>query len=148
MPVVRSATDADAERIHALLDHEGLPTSDLAAARPEFIVVVEATELVGAGALQHLGESALIRSVAVSPKRRGTGLGRDIVLELERRARSSGTVLLVLLTQTAAPFFEHLGYRVIERASAPAAVQSTEEFRSLCPASAVCMSKKLTEQGT
>lgn len=141
--LLRTAIEPDASSIRSLLEREGLPTGDLAAARPEFIVAVEADELIATGALQRFGETALVRSVAVSPQRRGNGLGRDIVLELERRARVGGIRELVLLTQTAARFFEHLGYRLIDRRDAAAAVQASEEFRSLCPASAVCMSKRL-----
>jgi amino-acid N-acetyltransferase len=50
---------------------------------------------------------------------------------------------LVLLTQTAQSFFERLGYGVIDRALSPEAVRTSAEFRSLCPASAVCMTKTL-----
>jgi hypothetical protein len=49
----------------------------------------------------------------------------------------------VLLTQTAKRFFEHQGYRVIDRGEAPKDVQGSEEFRVLCPASATCMAKTL-----
>ncbi len=51
---------------------------------------------------------------------------------------------LILLTQTAAAFFARYGYQVIGRSEAPADVQGTEEFRSLCPSSAACMAKRLT----
>ena len=37
--------------------------------------------------------------------------------------------------------FSARGYRVIDRATAPADVQGTSEFKSMCPASATCMSK-------
>jgi amino-acid N-acetyltransferase len=49
----------------------------------------------------------------------------------------------VLLTQTAEVFFANRGYRRIGRADAPQAVQASAEFRSLCPASAVAMSRVL-----
>jgi amino-acid N-acetyltransferase len=49
----------------------------------------------------------------------------------------------VLLTQTAERFFSQRGYSRIDRASVPAPVQEASEFRSLCPASATCMSKAL-----
>jgi amino-acid N-acetyltransferase len=143
MPVLRSATEADASRIRTLLEHEGLPTSDLASAQPEFVVACEGDEVVGVGALQRFGATALLRSVAVRADRRRAGLGRDIVQELEQRARTARITELVLLTQTAATFFERQGYRIVARESAPKAVRSSEEFRSLCPVSAVCMSKSL-----
>ena len=82
-----------------------------------------------ARALQRFGSSALLRSVVVAPDRRGTGLGQAIVSELERVARAGRISRLVLLTQTAADFFEHRGYRVIDRSSAPEQMQGSEEFR-------------------
>ncbi len=68
-----------------------------------------------------------------------------LVQELERRARACDVSQLVLLTQTATRFFEHQGYQVIDRQQVPQAVQGSEEFRSLCPASATCMVKMLAE---
>lgn len=140
---LRAADSGDTQDIRLLLERNGLPTSDLASSHPEFVVAHEGAELIGAGALERFGSVALLRSVVVAADRRGTGLGERIVRELERRARASGIEELVLLTQTAAPFFERHGYRVIERVAAAAAVQASEEFRSLCPVSSVCMMKAL-----
>ena len=144
---LRAADSRDTQDICLLLERNGLPTSDLASARAEFVVAHEGAELIGAGALERFGTVALLRSVVVAADRRGTGLGRRIVRELEQRAGASGIEELLLLTQTAAPFFERRGYRVIERGTAAAAVQASEEFRSLCPASSVCMTKALARVG-
>ena len=140
---LRAADPRDMRGICLLLERNGLPTSDLASSRPEFVVAHEGAQLIGAGALERFGAVALLRSVVVAADRRGTGLGRRIVHELEQRARASGIEELVLLTQTAAPFFERYGYRVIERGAAASAVQASEEFGSLCPVSSVCMTKML-----
>jgi amino-acid N-acetyltransferase len=85
----------------------------------------------------------LLRSVVVAPGHQRRGLGRDLVSHVERDARDQGIEQLVLLTETAQALFERLGYEVIDRAAAPEALQQSAEFRSLCPASAVCMSKRL-----
>ena len=143
VPRLQTATPEDTHSIRLLLERVGLPTSDLAAAKPEFIVAYEGAELVAAGALERFDAVALLRSVAVVASRRGSGLGRLIVQELERLARGTNVTELVLLTQSAQRFFEHLGYRAIERQNVPQAVQASEEFRSLCPTSAACMSKTL-----
>jgi amino-acid N-acetyltransferase len=143
--VLRPATEADTNDIRRLLEREGLPTSDLASAQPEFIVACEGDEIIGIGALQRFEATALLRSVAVDARRRHAGIGRSLVMALERHARDQGVTELVLLTQTAARFFEEQGYCIVDRQSAPAAVQLSEEFRSLCPASAVCMSKALAQ---
>ena len=133
----------DTDSIRILLENNGLPTSDLISSKPQFIVACEGETIVAAGALQRFAATVLLRSVAVAPHRRGTGLGRILVEELERIAHAAGICQLILLTPTAKPFFEHQGYRVIERYEVPQDVQGSEEFRSLCPASATCMAKTL-----
>ena len=145
---LRAAEARDMEAIYALLEGCGLPTADLPRGRPEFVVAREGTRIVGVGALERFGEAGLLRSIAVAPDRRGMGIGPMVVGYLEERARTSGLSELVLLTQTARDFFEWQGYRVIERPQAPASVQQSEEFRSLCPSSASCMSKRMTESSS
>jgi amino-acid N-acetyltransferase len=141
----RAASADDLIAIRALLESAALPTSDLTSARPEFVAIREEGHLVAAGALQRFGTFALLRSVVVSPDRRGAGLGGAIVSELEHRAREASIERLILLTQTSARFFARRGYQVIERSVAPADLRESEEFRSLCPSSAVCMAKVLAE---
>lgn len=143
MAELGAAAEGDLAVIRWLLEQAQLPTSDLAASKPEFIVLREDGRLVAAGALERFGSSALLRSVVVADERRGAGLGRSIVQELEQKARAARISRLILLTQTATEFFAHQGYRVIQRSDAPQEVQRSAEFRSLCPASATCMIKVL-----
>ena len=49
----------------------------------------------------------------------------------------------MLLTETAEKFFRAIGYEVIDRRHVPEEIKQSAEFRSLCPASAVCMTKLL-----
>src|SRR5205085_1657026 len=143
LSLMNAASAEELIEIRSLLESSGLPASDLASARPEFVTIRERGRVVAAGALQRFGSTALLRSVTVAEDRRGSGLGRAIVLELERLAREARIERLILLTETAAGFFARHGYQVIERSVAPADVQGSEEFRSLCPASATCMAKVL-----
>jgi N-acetylglutamate synthase-like GNAT family acetyltransferase len=142
---VTSGCVQDLAAIRVLLERAGLPTSDLESARPEFVVIRENGRVVAAGALQRFGSSALLRSVVVAPDRRGSGLGRSVVRELERLARVAQIGQLILLTQAAAEFFGRQGYHVIDRASAPEDMQASEEFSFLCPSSAICMAKSLDD---
>jgi amino-acid N-acetyltransferase len=141
---LRTASEADAGLIRDLLEHSGLPTGDLSTARPEFVLAGNAGEIIGIGALEHFGDTALLRSLAVQPQWRGSGVGRLLVAELERRARGAGVSELILLTLTAADFFQRLGYGAKDRARVPDAVRASAEFRSLCPATAICLAKTLT----
>ena len=140
---LRQAIVQDARAIRALLESNDLPTDDLTASSSEFVVACEDGRIVGIGALERFGEAALLRSVAVETKSRGIGMGRQIVMELERRAKAAGIGELILLTLAARDFFESLGYRAKDRTQVPPAVLGSAEFRSLCPASAICMAKSL-----
>ena len=89
------------------------------------------------------GRDGLLRSVAVSPALRGRRVGANLVAAIEIKARTLGLRRLWLLTTTAPDFFRRLGYADSERAQAPEAVQQSNEFKNLCPASAVCLSERL-----
>lgn len=107
-PTIREATAQDTAKIGVLLESSGLPTSDLAASCPQFVVACNDNEVVGAGALEIHGNAALLRSLAVASDLRGRGLGRTIVEHLEKKASATRIKQLVLLTQTAEVFFERL----------------------------------------
>jgi len=145
---IRPATPADLGAILSLLQRASLPTQDLGNARPVHFWVAESNgQIVGAGGLEQYGHAGLLRSLAVTPPARGSGLGVALVETLERAAAAMGISRLVLLTRTARTFFEHRGYEVIERESAPAGVRTSAEFRSFSPAPAVCMTKSLVRTG-
>lgn len=141
--VLRAATAEDMPAVRSLLERDGLPTSDLGTSDAEFIIAQDGAAVIAAGAVERIGQIGLLRSVVVAPDQRRSGTGMAIVAELERRARDANLTELVLLTESAQSFFEGRGYVVISRAGAPLEVQGSEEFRALCPDSAICMSKRL-----
>lgn len=140
---IRPGTAADRDAVLALLEQSALPTRDLVDAAVRFWIAEQGTRLVGVVGLERHGAHGLLRSLAVAPDARGSGLGVELVATLEQAARQSGIDGLVLLTETARTFFERLGYAVIARGDAPPAVQASTEFRSICPASATCMWKAI-----
>lgn len=140
---IRPATEADRSAIQALLIASALPAGDLDDAPISFLVAADDDGLAGVVGIEACGDTGLLRSLAVVPARRGSGLGHALVEAAEAHARERGLGGLVLLTTTAAPFFGRRGYRDLPRDAAPAAVRATAEFRSICPASATCMAKSL-----
>ena len=143
MPIIRPADHRDAADIRSLLAACGLPVEDLDTAVVDLLVMHAADVLVGVVGVERFGHYGLLRSLAVTSALRGTGIGEKLLHAAELHAHSSGLIGLVLLTTTAAPFFAHRGYVIIGRTDAPAAVQGSAEFRSICPLSATCMSKTL-----
>ena len=98
---------------------------------------------VGVAGLELCGDSALLRSVAVADGWRSRGVGRALVHRVIADAESRGLHALYLLTTTAEHYFPSFGFVPIERASAPAAIQQTGEFRGACPDSAVALARHL-----
>jgi mannose-6-phosphate isomerase-like protein (cupin superfamily) len=60
------------------------------------------------------------------------------------QARLLGVEQLYLLTTDAERYFATLDFKRIERSEAPAQIQATTQFRSLCPQSAVCMARDIS----
>ena len=141
---IRPANSDDLSSVAQLLQTAGLPTADLVSAHEiQSWVLEEKGSILGVIALECFGREALLRSLAVAPEYRKRGLGQELVARLEHDAQAQGIQKLVLLTETAQPFFQRLGYTAIDRAEVSDHVKQSAEFRSLCPVSAICMSKAL-----
>ena len=97
----------------------------------------------GVVGLEVYDEVALLRSLAVSTKSRGNGYGKELVSHAEGYAQSLGVKAVYLLTTTAADFFQQLGYKAVDRETAPEAIQQTQQFSVLCPATSAFMVKIL-----
>jgi amino-acid N-acetyltransferase len=146
VPAFVQADPADLPAIRELLSNARLPVADLMDSTPvRFWLIRDRGTLVGTIALERFGDVAVLRSLAVRAARRGAGLARALVRHAERCALGEGIRTLCLLTTTAADLFDRLGYERILRSQAPAAIRNSEEFRSLCPDSAICMLKRLSD---
>lgn len=86
----------------------------------EFVVVVTSdAELLGCGALRLVWHNlAEVRSLAISTKAQGMGLGRRIVEELIDDARELGLAKVFALTYQQT-FFEKLGFHVVDKSVFP-----------------------------
>jgi amino-acid N-acetyltransferase len=128
----------------SLLDAVQLPTADLTEAHCDhFFYWGTADAPSGLVGLELFGEVALLRSLAVSPGARSSGMGTALVQYAENNARTQGVRTMYLLTTTAEGFFLRLGYVRAPRDAAPAAIRATREFSGMCPASAAFLSKQL-----
>ncbi len=141
------ATAGDLAAIRALLVDCGLPSEDLEQVAGHCIAAKLGSEVVGSVALEPYGRSGLLRSLAVAPAWRGRSLGRTLYSRMAAHARLLGLEELYLLTTDAERYFAGLGFRRIERSEAPAEIQTTSQFRSLCPASAACMRREIGSFG-
>ena len=127
-----------------LLEAVALPASDLTDSHMnEFFYCGSAAAPVGLVGLEFLGNDVLLRSLAVAPDRRGSGLGSALADMAEAHARARGARSIFLLTTTAEAFFKSRGYVPADRATAPDAIRTSREFADLCPASSAFLVKHL-----
>jgi amino-acid N-acetyltransferase len=135
----------DEEKVLALLKGADLPVDDLTEEKMKNFIVARNKEdrIIGVVGVELHLECGLLRSLAVHPAYRGTGLGKRLTHKIESLAGHNGIKILYLLTMTAADFFQKIGYEVTHRDRVPQSIRETQEFKNLCPVSAVCLSKLL-----
>ena len=141
--IIDSARPADTADILALLAHYHLPAAGLEDHLKTTLVARRQSRVVGSAALEVYADGALLRSVAVAPEVQGQGLGRELTGAAERMARGLDIPALYLLTTSAEAYFPKLGFERIAREDVPESVQTSVEFTSACPSSAIVMRKQL-----
>jgi arsenate reductase len=129
----------------AALKDEALPTDDLGEPNRTFYVYRSlAGAVLGYGGYELYGADVFLRSVVVTPDGRGKRIGRNLVPLLLYRAYRQGARTAWLLTNTAADFFEKIKFQRRPRSEAPEAILATRQAKSLCPSSAVLLSKTIS----
>lgn len=139
---MRSPTSDDLEVCIRMLSMAGLPVEDVSIERIALLAEYEGA-VAGLIGLEQFESTGLLRSLVVDPAIRRSGLGKALVCALENKAVSLGIDSLWLLTTDKDAYFESLGYSRQSRTSAPPPITATDEFSSLCPDSAILMSKRL-----
>ena len=122
-----------------LLDSEKLCKDDIDLKKDLYFGIYDSGKLVGGYGLEVFGRSALLRSLVITPSKKGFGLGSELITHSRRKARENQIEKLYLLTTTAKNFFEQKGFNEIKRAKVPDSIGNTVEFKSFCPDSATCM---------
>jgi amino-acid N-acetyltransferase len=138
---LRRAGQADHEVIAGLLRGLELPTQGVEDWLDRFWVGEHGGIVVGVAGMERYGDAGLLRSVAVAPEWRGSGVGRALVERVLDEARAAGVADVFLLTTTAEHYFPRLGFACVDRGCVPAAMRTSAEFSGACPDSAVVMRK-------
>lgn len=136
--IVRLRT-GDLAQLENLLLGNNLPAEDCAEQAQNFYGIFDDNDLIAAGGLEPAANVALLRSVVVHEQYRSRGLGKSIIEYLIRLADFEGRESVYLLTETAADYFENLGFERIDRIDVPPAIADTRQFASLCPETASCL---------
>ncbi len=126
----------------------GLPHEDIHHHLSGLIVAVEGNLLVGTVAVEAYDGAGLLRSLAVREPYRNRGIARELLSRAIAYVHSKRIAQCFLLTLNGEDYFVKHGFEVVSRDSVPKDIALTEEFRSLCPSSAICMRKRLAVETT
>ncbi len=141
---IRTATQDDRQAILNLLRRARLPVDDVFASDGQtFFLAEKDGQALGCIGLEKLADCALLRSLVVDSSSRKGGLGGQLLHHLKVAATASGIRELWLLTIDADGYFERKGFGRVDREQAPPGLKQSAEFSTLCPASAILMSKAL-----
>jgi N-acetylglutamate synthase-like GNAT family acetyltransferase len=121
-PRIGGAGPGDRDRIGGLLRAAGLGLDETSATAGT-VVAVEGTELLATAAVEVEGLEGYLRSVAVTERVRGAGLGALVSAAAARDAARRGARRLFLVTEGAERFFGRLGFESLDRDSLPAWVR-------------------------
>jgi amino-acid N-acetyltransferase len=128
--VLRQATPADAQAIHALIaehvaDGHLLARSvdDVAAHAQRFVVATDGDRILGCADIVPLSSAvAEVRSLVISDDARGLGVGRRLVDHLVAQAANTGFRTLCAFT-SAASFFLQMGFSIVPHTWLPEKIQ-------------------------
>jgi len=134
----------DEKYIEQLLSEADLPYNDVPNHISDFLLASINDVIIGVIGIEILGKFGLLRSLAVSPSKQGKGIGKLLCERMASYASLQEIRNLYLLTTTAESFFENLGFRKVARENLAEEIKSTEEFKNICPVSAVCMVKEIS----
>jgi amino-acid N-acetyltransferase len=141
---IRTATPRDREVALTLLREAKLTIEGVEDNFPAGYIVAETGEqVIAVAGMEKYGSFGLLRSLAVSPDWRRMGIGKALTERLLALAWTMSLEAVYLLTTTAPTYFAGKGFRRVDREDVPAEILASAEFARACPASALCMVKKI-----
>jgi N-acetylglutamate synthase-like GNAT family acetyltransferase len=136
---IRPATERDFSAVIALLRNVSLPLDGVQEHFAHFLVAEAGSVIVGTVGLEFWGTAGLLRSLAVDPEFRSSGVGGALCRAVLDSAAAAGVGEVFLLTTTAASYFAHKGFVTVSRQTIPDRLLASREFRGACPATATLM---------
>ncbi|MFX0049886.1 MAG: arsenic resistance N-acetyltransferase ArsN2 [Candidatus Hodarchaeota archaeon] len=137
-PIVKADKTHLSGIIH-LLSQVNLPKEGIEAHISDFIVSLDEGTVIGCAGIEIYETVGLLRSVAVHPDYQGRAIGNALIHRMLSHAQKRSVEEIFLLTETAEEYFLRLGFKMINRDDIDYRIKETQEFKTLCPASAISM---------
>lgn len=133
----------DIKTVTEFLTTYKLPVSDLMEDNVQLFLAYDEEELVATIGLEKHGNSGLLRSLAVKETYRDRQLADKMIRGFFGVCESQQISDVYLLTTTAEKYFLKKGFLQVDRNSVPGAIRQSREFKSICPASAIVMHRRV-----
>ncbi len=138
---IENATPSDLGQIRSLLCLNGLPLEGLD--NTELWIIREGSKIVATTGIEMWSAKGLLRSVAVKEELQSLGLGTALVEYAIVIAKRRGLRELLLISESAASFFQKFGFEKVDRNDVRGSISNSPEFGDACPESAAVMRIKL-----
>lgn len=141
------AGEEDFRQIHDLLSKNGLPTAGVNSKSGRYYIAHN-QKIMGVIGAEQYGTAVLLRSLAVASQFQKRGVARQLLHYAWQTLQGTRVTDVYLLTNTAQSYLTQYGFTKIERDAIPAAVLTTSALGNACPASSLCMYRRLQEGRT
>ena len=139
---IQPVTHTDIAAVTELLKANKLPTADINLEKMQLFMATGNGKVIGTVGVEQYGNVGLLRSLAVSDEHKSRKIGERLLKHLLEYCKEQQIQELYLLTTTAERYFLKHGFEKIDRMAVHPAIMQTQEFKDICPASAVAMVKR------
>lgn len=127
--VIRIASENDLLPIQHLLAKAGLSKQGIEKNIDNFLVACAANKkIIGTVGIEPLGEDGLLRSLVLSSESWNAKIGLNFIELAVAYGKQKGCQKLYLLTNTSLPFFEYVGFQMLDETEIPDHVRASDHF--------------------
>lgn len=127
--VIRIATEKDLLPIQHLLAKASLSERGIEQNIDNFLVVEDPEKkIIGTVGFEPIENDGLLRSLVMSSESWNAKIGLDFIELAVSYGKQKGYETLYLLTNSSLPFFEYIGFRILEENEIPMHLRASEHF--------------------
>ncbi|WNF37272.1 GNAT family N-acetyltransferase [Bacillaceae bacterium IKA-2] len=127
--IIRIATEKDLLPIQHLLAKAGSSKQGIEQNIDNFLVACAPDKkIIGTVGIEPLGKDGLLRSLVLSSESWNAKIGLNFIELAVAFGKQKGFQKLYLLTNTSLPFFEYVGFKIMDEAEIPECVKASKHF--------------------
>ena len=127
--VIRVANEKDLLPIQKLLARASLSKRGIEQNIDNFLVVESPEKkIIGTVGIEPVGKDGLLRSLVLSSEKWNAKVGLNFIELAVAYGKQKGYENLYLLTNSSLPFFEYIGFKILEEKEIPPHLKASEHF--------------------